>query len=152
MGWCVPGNKQDSPVYAYERKKYVLFNLTMEAKNLQHGIRDYIVDQMKGRHIEGSVLRGYSDEYGQHLVLCVTGEPETLETLENDLIYDGTYWLNFDNNFPIQPRRKFTHGQFSICRSFRGAECGPNSDAEVDNRSEHSASRAKSAKAKSDEV
>jgi hypothetical protein len=90
---------------------------------------------------EGSVLRGYSDEFGQHLVLWVTGEPETIKKLESELIYDRKYCRNFDDNFPRQPRRMLVslHGQFSIliCRSFRGAECGPNSDNnEFENRSE----------------
>ena len=128
---------------AYLRKKYVLFNLTMEAKLLQNGIRSYIVQQMKGRLIEGSVVRAFSDEYGQHLILFATAEPEALDKLEDHLIYDGRYWSDFDDSSPAQPRNKLSHGNFMICQSHRRAECGPNSDADYDNKSEISSQKSK---------
>ncbi len=87
--------------------------------------------------LSGSIRRVYSDALGQHLILSVTGTPESITTLENDLLHAlNAQWtwetrlskeVDFMSNF-----------QFNIIQSGCGAIRGENSDSKYDNKSEKS--------------
>lgn len=131
------------PVPRLLRRKFILFNLRGPCNMLVRGVREFLVESFKGRPVGGHVRRVNNDDYGQAVVLIISGEENFLMTVENTVIAANTpeYWDYEMQEETVIPR--FATQSFTITQSARGAVRGPNSDPAHDNKSE---TRAQSSK------
>ena len=58
---------------------------------LEHGIRDYIKEQLRGRPLSGSVKRSYNSDLGQHLILNLYGK------FGSHLVFENEFLASFEN-------------------------------------------------------
>ena len=117
-------------------RHYILHNLKGPCDMLAYGVRQYIVDAMKGRPVSGSVSR-FVTAYGQSIVIRACGLVSSLKSVEAFLSSKSDYWdwVWDEGLFPDKVVRAFSSYTFDITQSRRGALRGPNSDPKHDNKS-----------------
>jgi hypothetical protein len=109
-------------------RRYAIYSLNAPAEMVPFGIRNYIVRRMTGRSIEGSVQRACSVEYGQHVVVRVTGTPATLDDFETELLQKPPDWCSYERTH-TESRKSMSDSQFKIIGSTANAESGPYSNS-----------------------
>ena len=110
----------------YVKRTYRLIDLKAPIGLLPNGIRAYFVAQMVGRDIEGSIRRAFNSDYGQHLILTLTGIPAILDEIVVVTLYDNRWNTELiDEQLRTQ---RATARTFNIIGSSRGATCGRRSD------------------------
>ena len=139
------------PPHPFVRRFYVLFNLQGPVDMLNHGVREFIVEQMRGRLIGGMILRSKLPDYGQCIIIRASGTRSELELFENIVLpmkaADGrVYWEYSKTYKPEEPLSELISHEFIIGQSNRGATRGPHSNPMYDNNSEKSSRTGKSSK------
>ena len=105
-----------------ERRRYILSGLAAPPGLLTHGLRAFIVEQMRGRRVEGSVKRANLDEYGQCLIVVAIASPHDLNVMEEQ-VFPSEYWADWCRKDQV-PRQTLSNHQFSIVQSLFGSVCG----------------------------
>ena len=118
-------------------RRYAIYSMDAPVEMVPLGLRNFMVRQMTGRLIEGSVQRACSIEFGQHIVVRVTGTPATLDDFETELLQQPAGWCSYERTH-TETRRSISHCQFVIINSTVNAKSGPNSNSEYDYVSVHS--------------
>lgn len=129
----------------FQRRRYVLSGFSVPPGLLEHGLRQFIVQQMTGRPITGAVNRARLDEVGQCIIIVATAPPEVLDSMEVQVL-GSDYWSDWQMTH-CDPRFSMsTNRGFNIIQSLYGSICGPNSDPQHDNKSEKASSGKRSDK------
>jgi hypothetical protein len=137
----------------YLRRYYVLFNFTEPAGLLTYGLRDYLSQNFIGRSLGGNVFRTELKDYGQCIILRVTGLPEEHEKLINEVLgkknAEGQMFWEYTKQYkPDEWLPSIPTTDFSITQSSKGAIRGRNSDPSRDHPSEKSTQTGKSSQSK----
>lgn len=139
------------PNFPYLRRFYVLFNLQRPAEMLERGVRQYIVNEMKGRPIGGLIYRSQLPDYGQCIIIRASGTPDALESFENAVLClkdeEGNIYWEYSKTYKVdETLGELIAYTFSIGQSTRGAESGRNSDPAYDNKSQRTSNTGASSK------
>jgi hypothetical protein len=68
------------------RWTFILHNLARPWGMLTHGLRKFFVSHFHGRPISGLVRRANKHDYGQCILLCISGEESILQDAEEDVL------------------------------------------------------------------
>jgi hypothetical protein len=110
----------------YISRNYILEDLTLPSFLLERGVRQFILDNMRGYPVSGSIQRCERDNQ-QYLLLQLVGTPENLLDIENNLLNsDQSYWTWY--SFGTVFRDSLGNRQFKIRRNTQQAIKGTNSD------------------------
>ena len=133
-----------TPPLPYIRRSYILYALHRPESLLEHGIRDYVVDAVRGIYIGGYIRRVVNSAFGDQCIeIRACGLPEDLARFENEVLRpnNDVYWIweifpkHSDEHLRDLPTRKF-----QIIQSGRGAISGPKSNTKNDNTMDTKAS------------